>query len=216
MKKMKKAVISILLVSVMVMATACGSTFDASGYVKSCLDLLTRCEYEEYMTFTERSEEQAIADYTNNIDTIIASFDALGISEELSANYRTFFEDLFKQTKYTVLEATEDENNNFTVEVEIEQITGVFNDIEDELNAEAAAYAEEIINSGYELPSDEELNEWVYTKLYEILNANMENLTYNEKQTITVHVELVDEIYTIPDEDYEVIDAALIDLGDIM
>lgn len=215
MRKMKKAVISMLLAGVMVLTTACGASFDASGYVKACLDLLTKCEYEEYVELTERSEEEAMADYEESIDNMMADIESLGLSAELSAKYRTFFEDIYKATKYEVLEAVEDEDGNFTVDVEIEQLTGVFNGVTDELNAAASAYGEELAASGETL-DDVAINEWVYNKLYEILNENMAELTYNEKQTVTVHVVLEDDLYTIPDEDYEALDAALIDLGDLV
>lgn len=212
---MKKAFISMLLVGIMVLTTACGASFDASGYVKACLDLLTKCEYEEYVELTERTEEQALADYEASIDNMMADIESLGLSEELTAQYRTFFEELYKLTKYEVLEATEGEDGNYTVDVEIEQLTGVFNGVADSLNTAAAEYGQELANSGQDI-SDEEINEWVYTKLYEILNTNMANVSYKEKQTVTVQVVLEGDVYTIPDEDYVAIDEALIDLGDMI
>ena len=214
MKRMKKAVVAIWLTGIMILSAACTTSFDASAYVESCLDLLTKCEYEQYVELTERSEEKAIADYEESIDTMMEEFESLGISEELTAGYRTFFEDIYQATKYEVLEAVEDEDGNFTVDVEIEQVTGVFNDVTDELNVAADDYAAELAASGETL-DDAAVNEWVYHKLYEILNENIAELTYNEKQTITVHVVLEDDLYTIPEEDYAVIDAALIDLGEL-
>ena len=215
MGRMKKILLSLVLVFVMISSAACGgAAFDASGYVKSCLDLLTRCEYEEYTKLTERSKEEAIADYEASVDNMMADFASMGISDELVANYRTLFEEVYKATKYTVLEAVETEDGNFTVDVEIEQVTGVFNGVAEELNAAAAAYGEDLAESGEEI-DEATINEWVYAKLYEILNGNLANITYNEKQTITVNVVLEGETYTIPETDYTAIDAALIDLGDM-
>lgn len=45
---------------------------------------------------------------------------SVGVSEELSEKYMQLFTDLFKNVKYTVKEAKEDKDKNYTVEVEIE------------------------------------------------------------------------------------------------
>lgn len=214
MRNAKKVLISLLLVGVMVFTTACGASFDASGYVEACLELLTRGESAEYCKLTERSEEQAKADYEESINNMMADFESLGLSEELVAKYRTLFEDIYKATKYNVLEASEVGEDHYTVDVEIEQITGIFNGVAEELNTAAYEYGEQLASSG-ETIDEAAINEWVYNKLFEILNENLATATYNEKQTITVNVVLEGEVYTIPEEDYILIDKTLIDLGDL-
>ncbi len=210
-QRIRVAVMAVTLCAVMVLSAGCGKKFDASGYVKACLDLVTKNEQEDYMKLTERTKEQAEEDYQSNLDTIMSDFAALGISDELQDKYRAFYADILKSTKYTVLEAKED-GDNFTVDVEVEQLTGVFNGVQDELVTAAQEYAEGLT----EQPTNEEANEWTANKLYEILMERMSSsLTYNEKKTITVHVQLNDKIYEIPQSDYDALDAALIDVGDL-
>ena len=164
------------------------------------------------MKLTQRTEEEAEKDYQSNIDTMLSSIEALGISEDMLDKYQTFYEDLLKKTKYEVKEARED-GDNFTVDVEVEQLTGIFDGIQDELYTEAEAYGQELAESG-EMPSNEEINEWAANKLHDILTARLAQASYGEKQTVTVHVVLNDKTWEIPQEDYEALDAALIDLGD--
>ena len=210
-QRIRVAVMAITLCVVMVLTTACGKKFDASGYVKACLDLVTKNEQKDYMKLTERTAEQAEQDYQSNLDSIMSDFAAMGISEELQDKYRAFYADVLKKTKYTVLEAKED-GDNFTVEVEVEQLTGVFNGVQAELVAAAEEYAAGL----EEQPSMEEAQEWTANTLYEMLVARMDSsLSYNEKQTVTVHVQLNNKVYEIPQSDYDALDSALIDIGDL-
>lgn len=212
MKKIKMMLTAAVLAVTMLFATAC-ARFDASAYVKACLDAVTKGEVEEYMKLIDCTEEEAKQDYEDNLDFMIEEMESLGLSDELIAKYREFYAKLYKQTKYEVLEAEKD-GDGFTVDVEIEQITGVFDGVEDELYAAAEKYAQDLVNSGESL-DNADINEWTYNKMYEILSDRMDQLTYNEKQTITVHVVLNDGYYEIPEEDYEAIDAAMLDVGDL-
>lgn len=214
MNKLKKALISILLIGIMVVMTACNATFDAAGYVKSCLDLLTRCEYEEYVEFTKRSKDEAILDYEKSMDYMMSDFEALNLSEELVEKYRDFFMDLYKMTKYEVAEAVENEDGTYLVDVKISKLTGVFNGVTEELNAAALTYGEELAASGQEA-DEQAVNEWVYEKLYEIVSANMESASYEEPITVTVGVITDNEVYTITEADYAVLEESLVDLGDM-
>lgn len=215
---MKKRIGIVVTAFVMVMAmvlTGCGEKFDASAYVKSCIDVITRGEKEEYMKITQRTEEQAQQDYEGNLDIIMEGFSDTGMSEELQEKYRTFFADLLKKTKYEVKEAKESETKgNYTVDVEVEPIMGVFDGLQDELNAATQAYVEELLNSGQTV-DEAAANEWVFNTMYDMLVTRMENITYGEKQTVTMNVVLNGKIYEIPEEDYTALDAVLIDYGDM-
>ena len=61
-----------------------------------------------------------------------------------------------------------------------------------------------------EVPSDEELNEAVMQKMYELMDAKMSNPEYGEKQTLTVNVKVnKDGAYYIPQDDLTAVDDAL-------
>ena len=80
------------------MATVAGcGKFDAAGYVTACLDLLTQGETEQYMKLTDRTKEQAEQDYEDNIDSMMEGMGEVGLSDELTENYRTLYKDIYKK-----------------------------------------------------------------------------------------------------------------------
>ena len=217
MKKAKNRM-RLLMISVIVMAmlAGCGAKFDASGYTKAILDVLYKNETEQYMELTQSTQEEAEQIFEENLDSAMSQFDLLGGSDDLQAKYRQLFSDLLKQVKYSVSEAVEDENGNYTVDVTIEPIT-IFNDTYDEFQEQAAAYAEQVTNdvmNGGEMPSDEDMQIRVFEIYYDILRASIDaGLNYGEPEVVTVHVEKdQNNVYRISDEDIAALDAATISI----
>ena len=215
MKHTKKAFVALVMTVLMVAMTACSSNkFDAGSYVQSCLDVLTKGEKDQYMELTGRTEDEATKDYDDNIQAMVDDMASIGITDDaLLEQYRTFFADLLKMTKYEVKEAKED-GDNYTVDVEITPVTGVFDGIMDQLLSDAQEYAQEKADAGEEI-TDEELQQWVCEKLLELVKTNMASASYGEATTVTVHVVNNDNVYEIPEADYTALDDALIDLGDL-
>ena len=208
MKKMKK-MLAVCLTVVMVAATAVGcGKFDAEGYVAACLDLLTKGETEQYTKLTGRTEEQAEQDYENNIDAMMEAMGELNLSEDLENNYRTLYKDIYKSAKYTVTGSEKmTDKDGYTVTVEIEQITGLFDGLEDEVT-------NRVMNEKDSLTPDiteAEVNELVFQIMYDVLNERMDAITYNEPETVTVEVVGEDGVYSITEEGYTILDDALID-----
>lgn len=215
MKHTKKAFVALVMTVLMVAMTACSSNkFDAGSYVQSCLDVLTKGEKDQYMKLTGRTEDEATKDYEDNIQAMVDDMASIGITDDaLLEQYRTFFADLLKMTKYEVKEAKED-GDDYTVDVEITPVTGVFDGIMDQLLSDAQEYAQEKADAGEEI-TDEELQQWVCEKLLELVKTNMASASYGEATTVTVHVVNNDNVYEIPEADYTALDDALIDLGDL-
>lgn len=215
MKRKRRVLLAALMVFAMIMAVGCGKKFDASAYVKSVLDASFKGEFAQYIEMTNSTEEEATAMYNDNIDTVAADFESVGISEELQGKYREFFVKMLKEAKYTVGEAKEADDGTFTVDVQIEQVI-IFDGLINELNERVLAYQEELkeeILNGGTAPSQEEIVEYVYTELYDLLNERITNPTYGDTQTVTVRVLLDDDTYYIPDEDFSGIENALYDLA---
>lgn len=208
MKKVKR-MFAVCLTVIMVAATAVGcGNFDAEGYVTACLDLLTKAETEQYTKLTGRTEEQAKQNYEDNIDGMMAMMGELNLSDELENNYRTLYADIYKKAKYTVTGSEKlKDKDGYAVTIEIEQMTGLFNDLEGELTTRATEAMSNIDPD----TTEEELNETVFQLMYDILNERMANITYKDPETITVNVVAEDGVYSIPDDDYVAIDEALID-----
>ena len=63
------------------------------------------------------------------------------------------------------------------------------------------------------IPSQEEITNQTFQILYDKMAANLENLTYGEKQVIEVHVTKDSKnVYSISDEDYLKLDTAMYDI----
>lgn len=210
MKKMKK-LIAAGLVAIMVAATlvGCGKGFDAEKYVASCLDLLTKGETKDYMEMTKRSKEQAEQDYEENINAMIETMGAAGLSDELAKDYKQLFKDIYAKAKYEVTGSEKmDGKDGFVVTVEVEQMTGLFNGLQDELMTEVENYMSGLT----EMPSDEEINNTVYQMMLDLMNARLDSITYNAKQTVKVDVIGKDGVYSITDAGYTALDNALLDV----
>ena len=205
MTKMKKVFVT-CLAGIMVMATVAGcGKFDAAGYVTACLDLLTKGETEQYMKLTDRTKEQAEQDYEDNIDSMMEGMGEGGLSDELTENYRTLYKDIYKKAKYTVTGAEKmKDKDGYTVTVEVEQMTGLFDDLEDEVTNRVM---EEMAN----LTPDTTEDELVFQTMYDVLQERVDAISYNDPQTVTVEVLGEDGVYYITDDGYTDLDDALID-----
>ena len=208
MKKMKKVIVT-CLAGILLMATVAGcGKFDAAGYVTACLDLLTKGETEQYMKLTDRTKEQAEQDYEDNIDSMMDGMGEVGLSDELTENYRTLYKDIYKKAKYTVTGAEKmKDKDGYTVTVEVEQMTGLFDDLENEVTSRVM---DEMANLSPDTTEDE-LNELVFQTMYDVLQERVDAISYNDPQTVTVEVLGEDGVYSITDDGYTDLDDALID-----
>lgn len=205
----KRGMLAAMLTGVMLVLCGCGgmTTDDAKNYVKSTLDAGYKAEFKEYAEVTDSTEKEAKKEYETNLDNIMAEagFDDTGISDELKANYRTLFEKMLKAANYKVGEVKEAGDDEFTVSVDVQPFTA-FSSVSDELNS----WVTETYSNVEEVPSDEELNEAVMQKMYELMNEKMSNPEYGEKQTLTVNVKVnKDGAYYIPQDDLTAVDDAL-------
>lgn len=203
----------VLLIGLVLLLSGC-TKFDACAYMQAILDVSYKNETEGYMEITGVTQEEADEIFKNNLDATMHEFSSTELPEELEANYRLLFEDTVKQVKYTVGEAVEGENKNYTVEVAVEPIL-LFDETYEEFQNKTEEYASEISNnvmSGGELPSDDEIQNQVYQTYYEVLKTALnDGLTYGEVENITVHMNrMEDGAYEIPEEDLRALDQAMI------
>lgn len=206
MRKVGKTLVAGLLSAVMMVSmVACGSGFDAAAYVDSCLDLLTKGETAEYMKMTNRTEEQAISDYEGNIDNMVNMMSGMGLSDELLEGYRQMYKDLYSKAKYEVKEAKKmDDKDGYVVTVEIQQMTGIFTGLTDELQTEFAAQVTEDM-------SQAEQTELLYQMWLDKMNERLANIEYKDAQTLEIEVVGENNVYGITSEGYTLIDEALLD-----
>ena len=212
MKILKKALVTGLVAVMMVVNLAGCGKFDAAAYVESCLDLLTKGETEQYMKMTGRSKEQAESDYESNIDAMMTEMDQFNLSDELSNSYRQLFKDVYAKAKYTVKDAEKmDDKDGYYVTVEIEQMTGLFNGIQEELMTEFTEWANSFDADTY--PTEDEMYEQMYQMMYDLMSARVDSITYNDPQEVVVEVIGEDNVYSISDGSMTELDEALLDVA---
>lgn len=212
MKTLKKALVTGLVAVMMVVNLAGCGKFDAAAYVESCLDLLTKGETEQYMKMTGRSKEQAESDYESNIDAMMTEMDQFNLSDELSNSYRQLFKDVYAKAKYTVKDAEKmDDKDGYYVTVEIEQMTGLFNGIQEELMTEFTEWANSFDADTY--PTEDEMYEQIYQMMYNLMSARLDSITYNDPQEVVVEVIGEDNVYSISDGSMTELDEALLDVA---
>lgn len=212
MKTLKKALVTGLVAVMMVVNLAGCGKFDAAAYVESCLDLLTKGETEQYMKMTGRSKEQAESDYESNIDAMMTEMDQFNLSDELSNSYRQLFKDVYAKAKYTVKDAEKmDDKDGYYVTVEIEQMTGLFNGIQEELMTEFTEWANSFDADTY--PTEDEMYEQMYHMMYDLMSARLDSITYNDPQEVVVEVIGEDNVYSISDGSMTELDEALLDVA---
>lgn len=205
----KRGLLALLLVVIMTALCGCGgmSTEDAQSYAKSVLDASYKGEFAKYMEWTKSSEEDAKELYEGNIDVTMkeAGFSALGLSEELTESYRQLFLDMIKLAKYDVGEAKEASDDAFTIDVTVEPFIA-FEGLQDEVNT---AVTEELTNAE-QIPSDEEINQMVFQKMYELMAERIASPVYGDPTTVTITVKPdADNVYYIAQEDMTALDDAL-------
>ena len=206
MKKFKNVIVALL---VLIMGTLSGCAafqkFDASGYTKACLDATYKGEFDEYIKLTKQTKEDAEKTYNQNLELA---------TQQLTEKYMQLFIDLFKNTKYTVKEAKEGKDKNYTVEVEIEPAQ-VFEGVLEATQAEVETLVTAQAESGT-IPSQDEIIEQTFQILYDKVSANMKNITYGEKQVIEISVTKdSNNVYSISQEDYLKLDAAMYDKNNL-
>lgn len=209
MRTKKKSLLALILVLVMVLLSGCGgmSKDDAKAYTQAVLDAQYKGEFKEYMEQTDSTEKEAKEMYEGNLDEMLAGvgIDESSLSAEMVENYKTLFLDLAKKVDYKIGDVKEADDDAYTVDVKIKPL------MLEGLDDQVMSAVEEEIADITEVPSQEEINELVYGKMYDVLTGFVDNPSYGDEETITLHVKPdKDGVYYIPDEDLETLDNATV------
>ncbi len=206
---MKKITISILLVLVMSILAGCGmKEEDAKAYVQASLDASYKGEFDAFVEITDSTPEGAKAMYEENIVHIMeeAGFSDLGLGEELTEKYRQLFLNLIKKVDYTVGDAVKNEDDSFSVEINVRPIT-IMKDIQDELQTALLKRIEKMDK----YPSEKKIVKMGYEEMYNILSDRLENPTFSEDTVnVTINLHKNEEgKYAISEEDMYTLDSKM-------
>ena len=107
MKTMKKVALMLCAVLAIGMMAGCGS-FDASAYVKAVLDNSYKNDSTGYVDQKIATKEEAEKIYNQGLDQEMDAFISgagISVSDEIKADFRQLFADLYAATDYTVGES---------------------------------------------------------------------------------------------------------------
>lgn len=188
--------------------TGCGGmkAEDAKAYVQATLDAGYKAEFKEYVEITKSKEADAQKFYDENLDlTMSASgIEEMGVSDEMIAKYKELFKVVLSKAKYTVGDVKETDGG-FEVSVNAEPMM-VFDGLQEKL---IDKLQKKVMSSTEEL-SEDDINKLAFELLYDMLNEKIEEPSYGEAQTMTVHVEKdSDGVWNIPESDLQALDSAL-------
>lgn len=202
MNRMKR--IAVLLAAVLVtgLFAGCGSSFDASAYIKALMDNSYKNDSTGIVKQKIGTKEEAEALYESGLDAELEQLvEAANMSEELQGEYRAVFADMFKKADYTVGEAEKQEDNSYVVTVSYRQMKifePAFASYQEKLNT----LSEEWLNmSEDEAPTEDEMYETVFTILKDCMKEALEDPDYADEASTTVHVELNSDNEYEPNED---------------
>lgn len=210
----------IVLSAVVVLMLAAGillfmySRFDAAEYSRAMLDATYKNQTENYMKLSGLSQKEAEEIFQKNLDATMAEFQNLELPEELEKNYRSLFENIVKQVKYTIDSSEKTGKKNYAVSITVKPML-LFDDTYEEFQTKAKEYAKGITDSvmkGAKMPTDEEIQNQVYQIYYEILQEELNaGALYGKPQKLVIHVNDVgNHTYEIEEKDIKILNEKLI------
>lgn len=184
MKRILATALSVIMA--MGVLTGCGKEFDASGYVKACLDANVHGEFAEYAKITGTEESELQSRHDEIIDQEMAALDSLPMDEQKKNDFRELFMKLYDSCKYEVGEAVKNEDGTYTVPVTVYQLKAFKTLIQDG-QTYIQEYYQTQAEAGNELSQDD-LYAAMTDYIYDGLNANVSNPEYGDANTIDVTV----------------------------
>ena len=166
------------------------------------------------MDVTGCSLEEAELVHEECLEECLAVIETAGLSDELKAEYKDFFERVLRNVSFQIGEVTQEDGIYF-VQVTLEPYA-MFENIAEELSISVDDYYTEVTEKaldGTGIPSSDEVREEVYTLLLEILNNHMNHISYAQPVVQTIRITENDEHkISIELEDLEKLHDILVDL----
>lgn len=210
MVKKFKMVITLICVMLCCFLTACGAGLDAAAYMQAMMDLSYKNDATAYVDMELGTKEQADALFESGIDTEMSYFkERLDMSEQLEADFRNLFKDIYGKAKYTVGKVQKLDNGSYIVEITYERMKifepalTLYNKNIEALPAKWAAMEE--------TPTQEAMLEDMTEVLHDALKKSLDEVEYYPQETLTITIELVENVYTPNSQDVINLEKSLFD-----
>ena len=199
-------ILSVMLMSVLILAslTACGKKeLDAKAAVDAYLKAETRGEFEEYAKLTGEDKEDLEEEYNSNLEEVSEMFDSLDslgidVGDELAEEVKN----LMKSTKYEVKDSQQDEDGNYTVDVDVYPSDVI------------TIFFEKIMEGAAGMTDTSELGNVMVQGLKDAIAEQ----TYGEPETCQVRIayDKDSKQYEMNEDDIDALVAKFIDTEDVM
>ena len=210
MKRITK--ILFLLIGVLVMGTVGGCTSDKSikVYLQALLDTSYKNDSGAFVEIKLGTAEEAQVLYEQGIDTGVSVFcSRLGVSDAYQEEFRQIYMDMLGKVRYTVENAEKQSDGGYIVTVTYEKMN-IFKPALAMHQENVAAMMEEWANAP-EPPTEEEMVAAVYREFKNSMETVLAEVQYDEAVSMTVRIELIDNVYTPNANDIEELEKALFD-----
>ena len=187
----------------------CTSDKDVQSYLQALLDTSYKNDTLEFIEMKLGTQDEAYALYTQGIDNGTKAFcSRLGVTEEFQEDFRTIYKDMLSKVHYEVGEAEKQSNGSYQVTVTYEKMN-IFGPATAMYQEKVAAMANDW--AAGDTPSEEEMMREVVLAFKESMENVLAEVQYREPETITIRIELVDNVYTPNTDDVEALEKALFD-----
>lgn len=216
--KTKRGMTKILfvLMAVLVMGTVSGCTSDKSvrTYLQALLDTSYKNDSKAFVEIKLGNEQDAQALYEQGIDTGVGVFcSRLGVSDEymelFREEFRQIYIDMLGKVRYTVEDAEKQSDGSYIVTVSYQKMN-IFRPALALHQENVAAMMDEWAQAP-EAPSEEEMVAAVYREFKSSMETVLADVQYDEEASMTVRIELVNNVYTPNASDIEDLEKALFD-----
>ncbi len=212
--KMKKKITKILflLIGVLLLGIVSGCTSDKSvkTYLQALLDASYKNDSGAFVEMKLGTAEEAQALYEQGIDTGLDVFcSRLGVYDEYKEDFRQIYMDMLGKVHYTVENAEKQSDGSYIVTVTYEKMN-IFKPALALHQENVAAMTDEWANAS-EPPAEEEMVAAVYTEFKNSMETVLAEVQYDAAASLTVRIELVDNVYTPNTDDIAELEKVLFD-----
>ena len=206
---MKKIIILLACVLTVGVLGGCTSNQDVQSYLEALLDTSYKNDTAAFVKMGLGTKEDAEALYEQGIDNGTEAFcGSLGVTDEFKEDFHTLYKDMLAKVRYEVGEAEKQSDGSYLIPVSYEKMN-IFQPATAMYQEKVAALAKEWAEG--DIPSEEEMMHEIVLTYKESMETVLAEVQYNEPQTMTVRIELVNNVYTPNTDDVAALEKALFD-----
>lgn len=189
----------------------CASDAAVKSYIQALLDASYKNDQTAFVEMNLGTAEEAQALYEQGIDNGVSVFcGKIGASEEYREEFRSTYVNLLSKVRYNVEEAKKQKDGSYVVVLSYEKMK-VFKPAQEKYQKNSTAMIEKWKKSSDKMPSEEDMKREVTLEFKRIMDEVLENVQYEAPASISIKIEIKDNVYTPNADDVAKLEAALFD-----